>query len=156
MTSSAMGTGMNTEMKLTRPRRNGVVFERSVCQGISVSSAADTRLANSIIVMVGFTNIHTFLPNSMASSFSTDQNGSVHFVPRGRGIAQDAPSSPTANGLSGLRRSSQEIRPGTATRITSNNSAYFVTLMAKGSARKVIITTTGLKLGELKRKPRAT
>src|SRR5216683_7197043 len=128
MTSRAMGTGMITEIRLTRPSRNGVGSERSVCQGISVSIAAETRLANSMIVMVGLTNIHTFLPYSRASSLNTSQKGSEQSFGATE-MAQASPSSPIVNGLRGLARSSQEMTPGTTTRITTSKRAYFVTLM---------------------------
>ena len=57
-----MGTGMNTETRLTKASRNGVTSDSSVCQGMSVSSAEETTLASNIKVIVGLTNIHTFLP----------------------------------------------------------------------------------------------
>src|SRR5260370_4037659 len=72
------------------------------------------------------------------------------------GMPHDSPSPPTVKILRGLPRSSQEIRLGTTTRITRSRIPYLVRLIVKGKAMNVIITTTGLKLGELKRKPRAT
>src|SRR5215813_6241230 len=102
---------------------------------MKVKSAAEARLATNMIVMVGLTNLPTFLPNSRESSFKIDQNGSEHSAP-GRDKAQDDPSSPTANGLSGLVRSSQEINPGTMTRMIRSRKAYFVTLMVQGRAMK--------------------
>src|SRR5262249_23628888 len=71
-------------------------------------------------------------------------------------MAQDAPSSPTVRTLRGLARSSQEITPGTTTRMTRSRITYLVKLIVQGKAMNVIITTTGLKFGELKRKPSAT
>src|SRR5258708_2037997 len=71
-------------------------------------------------------------------------------------MTQDVASSPTAKGLSGCDRSSQVMMPGTTTSMTSNRTAYFVKRIASGNAANVIIITTGLKLGELNRNPRAT
>ncbi len=48
------------------------------------------------------------------------------------------------------------MMPGTTTRMTSSSTPYLVTLIVQGKAISVIITTTGLKFGELKRNPRAT
>src|SRR5437763_16477335 len=52
--------------------------------------------------------------------------------------------------------SSQRIKEGTTTRITNSRRAYLVRPTASGRAMNVIVTTTGLKLGELNRTPRAT
>src|SRR5262249_17342946 len=71
-------------------------------------------------------------------------------------MAHVADSSTAEKTGSGLLRSSQRINDGTTTRITNSRIAYLVILMASGSAMNVIVTTTGLKLGELKRKPSAT
>src|SRR3989442_1609463 len=102
MTSRAMGTGMNTEIRLTSASFSGVGSDRSSCQGISVSIVAETKLATSMIVIVGLTSIQACLAKSTASSLNTDQKGSVHSAPGGSGMAQDAPSSPIANGLRGF------------------------------------------------------
>ncbi len=60
ITSRAMGTGIRTETRLTKPIFQGFGSARSDCQGIWTSIAADRRLARSMIVIVGLTSIQTF------------------------------------------------------------------------------------------------
>jgi hypothetical protein len=55
-----MGTGMNTETKLTNASRRGVTSDSRPCHGISASRAAAARLASSMIVTVGLSSIHAF------------------------------------------------------------------------------------------------
>src|SRR5258706_15075726 len=71
-------------------------------------------------------------------------------------MAQDSLSSLTVSTGSGFFRSSHWISAGTPTRITKNNTAYLTMLTGAGRAMKVIVTTTGLKLGELNKNPKAT
>src|SRR5262249_33531066 len=91
-----------------------------------------------------------------ANSPNTLRNGSWQSSGGGSLIAHVAASSTAENTGSGLSRSNQRINDGTTNRITTSRSAYLVTLMASGRAMNVIIPTTGLKLGELNRKPSAT
>src|SRR5436309_15303906 len=77
ITSTAMGTGMNTETKLTRAARAGVTWASRVGQGRRVRIAADSTLATTMSVMVGFTSIQTCLPYSTDKFLRTDQKVSV-------------------------------------------------------------------------------
>src|SRR5262249_23867556 len=156
MTSSAIGTGMKVEIRLAKAIRSGVGSDSSDSHGISTRRVADTTLARSMRVMVGLSSSQTCLPKYRGSSQNTLKNGSWQSSGGGNLMAHVAASSTAENTGSGLSRSSHRINDGTTIRITNSRIAYLVRLMASGKAMKVIITTTGLKLGELNRKPSAT
>src|SRR5438876_7970061 len=105
ITSKAIGTGMNTETRLTRAAREGVTWASRVGQGRRVRIAADRKLATSMSVMVGFTSIQTCLPYSADKFLRTDQKVSVQSS-AGTARSQDAASSRSVKGLICSRRSS--------------------------------------------------
>src|SRR5437016_4138997 len=143
MTSSAIGTGMKTEIRLTATSFNGVTSDNRNSHGTSVNTVADTTLASSMMVRVGFKSIQPCLPESHANSLNTWANSSRQLAGPGSLTAQDSPSSPTVKGCRGLSRSSQRISDGTTTRMTSSRIPYLVRLIDRGNAMKVVMATTG-------------
>src|SRR5215472_7150679 len=147
---------MNTERRLAAAMRSGVTLDSREFHGTSTSSAADRTLASSISVIVGFTSIQTCLPYTFPSSRSTVKKCSSEASLRDGVMAQCSPSLSEVVTSNGFLGSSHCMIAGTATTITSNRIAYLVSAIASGSAAKVIVMTTKLKLGELNKKPRAT
>src|SRR3989442_15820811 len=127
MTSKAIGTGMNTETRLSNAIFGAVTCDNSESHGIKVSRVADRTLARSMIVIVGLSSIQMCLLKSTISSFNTVVNLSWQSSGGGTWMAQEAPSSPTVKTWSGFVPSSHRVKTGTTTVITRPRNSAFVT-----------------------------
>src|SRR5215469_17099516 len=147
---------MNTEISLAAAMRSGVTLDSREFHGTRTNTTADRTLPSSISTTVSLTNFQTCLPYTFPVSRSTVRKCSS---PAGLGngvTAQDSPSVPEVNAANDFLRSSQRMIKGTPRTIKSNKIAYLASAIPNGSAAKVIMMTTKLKLGELNKKPRAT
>ena len=70
MTSSAIGTGINTASKLRSPALPTVTFDSNESHGTKTIMVDETTLAKSIKARVGLTNIHTFFRKLPPKSFT--------------------------------------------------------------------------------------